>query len=66
MSFLSQLVQILLNSGAPLEIEDCNDDRMYVQRFEVSGEDVEITNFDTEPQEMKWGEWRCNSNGDVF
>jgi len=66
MSFLSDLVNLLLGEGNPVEIEDCQDDRIYKQHFDVGGQDVEITNFDTEPQEMKWGEWRCNSNGDVF
>ena len=66
MKFLQDLVRMLLNSGTPVRVEECQDDRVYKQHFDVGGQDVEITNFDTDPKELKWGKWRCNQDGEPF
>lgn len=66
MSFLQDLARILLHSGTPVQYQDSADDRTHKEQFWVDGEEVEIEYIDGEPQQFKWGNWRCTKNGEPF
>ena len=64
MSFLQDLARTLLHSGTPVQYQDSADDRTHKEQFLVDGQEAEIEYFDGEPQQFRWGFWRCNKDGE--
>lgn len=64
MSFLQDLARDLLLSGTPVQYQDSADDRTHREQFLVDGQEAEIEYFDGEPQQFRWGFWRCNKDGE--